>query len=81
MTLEEKDILWKSYRAFLKYKRLSNLLTIILVIAAIICAMAGRPDASIIAGGIALMSVFHAGICRENAKQLRTTIFQPESEA
>ena len=79
MNPEQKDQLWKAYLAFLKYKRLSNLLVIILVIAAIVCAIVGRPDAAIIAGGIAFMAVFHAGICSENANKLRRDIFPPSN--
>jgi hypothetical protein len=77
MNPEHKEILWKSYRAFRQYKRLSTILSIILMITSAACALANRPDISIISGGIAFLAYFHAVICNQNAVNLRREVFNP----
>lgn len=79
MNSEQKNILWNAYKTFLQYKRLSNLLAGVLVILGIACAFLGHKDAAVTAGVIAFLAVFHAGICRENAKQLRNQVFHPQN--
>lgn len=79
MSTNEKDILWNAYKAFLRYNRISNRLAMFLVLSAIVMAFIGKPEGSIAAGVIAFLAVFHAGVCRENARQLRQQVFNPEN--